>query len=420
MKSSRLLAAILAFATTASAAPPELKYVVIVSRHGVRSPTWDAARLNQYSAEPWPDWGVPPGNLTAHGRALMKSMGAYYRYLLTQEGLFKDDPACAQARRAYIWADTDQRTVETGHALAESVFPDCAVEVHSAGDGKKDPLFDPIEAGLAKPDAALALAAVAGRLGPKPDSVVDAHRAAFDLLNRVLAGGGKAAQSIFAEPVTLDTGKSGVSMGGPLSLASTLSEDLLLEYADGMSGAKFGWGRLTTAELEELLSLHSAYSDLLRRTPLLARARGSNLLSHVVHSIEQAVSGAPVKGALGAPGNSLLVISGHDTNLSNLSGMLGLSWLLPSYQPDDTPPGGALIFSLWRSGDTGRYSVRLQYAAQTMDQMHAAEPLTLAHPPAVANVFVPGCSGAADGYPCDWTAFLKTAEAAIDARFVGE
>jgi 4-phytase/acid phosphatase len=40
------------------------------------------------------------------------------------------------------------------------------------------------------------------------------------------------------------------------------------------------------------------------------------------------------------------MLCGHDTNLSNLSGMLGLSLKLPGYQPDDTPPGGALVFSL--------------------------------------------------------------------------
>ena len=45
-------------------APPQLRYVFIISRHGVCSPMWTSERLNQYAAEPWPEWGVPPGNLT--------------------------------------------------------------------------------------------------------------------------------------------------------------------------------------------------------------------------------------------------------------------------------------------------------------------------------------------------------------------
>jgi 4-phytase/acid phosphatase len=192
-------------------------------------------------------------------------------------------------------------------------------------------------------------------------------------------------------------------MNGPLSLASTLSEDLTLEYADGMPADKLAWGRLTPANLLDVMSLHTAYADLMRRTPDLARARGSNLLGYIVNAMEQAASG---KGE--AP---LLVISGHDTNLSNLSGMLGLSWLLPGYQPDDTPPGGALVFSLWKSA--GRYTVRLQFAAQTLDQMRLGTAMTRANPPAIANVFVPGCSSAAEGYPCAWEAFRDLTARAI-------
>jgi 4-phytase/acid phosphatase len=123
-----------------------------------------------------------------------------------------------------------------------------------------------------------------------------------------------------------------------------MSENLLLEYTNGFLGADLGWGRLTRDSLLKVLELHAVYADLMRRTAYLARARGSNLLAHVLLSMEQAESGKTVPGALGRPGDALLILSGHDTNLSNLSGMLSLSWRLPSYQPDDTPPGGALVF----------------------------------------------------------------------------
>src|SRR5690349_13103681 len=56
----------------AHAEDSDLRYVVILSRHGVRSPTAKPEDLNRYSAEPWPDWGVGPGMLTPHGRDLMK------------------------------------------------------------------------------------------------------------------------------------------------------------------------------------------------------------------------------------------------------------------------------------------------------------------------------------------------------------
>src|SRR5262249_32807744 len=152
-------------------------------------------------------------------------------------------------------------------------------------------------------------------------------------------------------------------------------------------------------------------------TPYLAQIRGSNLLNHIVQTMEQAVTHKTVKGALGTTDSRVVVIVGHDTNVSNLSGMLGLSWVLPTYQPDDVPPGGALIFSLWKSSN-GEPLVRLQFITQTLEQMHKATPLTMQNPPIIANLFVPQCSMAQDGYPCRWSNFKQLANSAIVPLFV--
>jgi 4-phytase/acid phosphatase len=132
-----------------------------------------------------------------------------------------------------------------------------------------------------------------------------------------------------------------------------------------------------------------------------------------LRSIEQAGSGKATPGAIGQAGDAVVLLSGHDTNLSNLSGMLGLSWKLAGYQPDDTPPGGALIFSLWREAGTNRYSVRLRYVAQSLDQMRYAEPLSLAAPPEGQDVALPGCAAAG----CPWETARRIIEKAIDPQF---
>jgi len=376
-----------------AAAPPRLRYVVIVSRHGVRSPTWNAARLNQYSAQPWPDWGVAPGELTPRGRANVKLMGSYYRGWLLREHLFSSD-GCGDERHVHIRSDAEQRTRETGRAFAESLMPGCEIAVDSRSDGK-DPLFS----GAGKPDAALARKAVRDR------ELLADHLAAFDVLQFILTGGRTAPRTLTESPA------------GPFATASSLSEDLLLEYTNGMQGSDLGWGRLTKENLIQVLELHKLYADLTRRTPYLARARGSNLLAHILRSLEQAESGERIPGALGNPGDAVLVLSGHDTNLSNLSGMLGLSWSLPGYQPDDTPPGGALIFSLWRGGDARGYSVRVQFVAQSPDQLRNLEPLTFEEPPLLQEISIPNCSGARAEEGCVWRTFKTIMEKAIDPRF---
>src|SRR5579872_5823000 len=123
-----------------------LQVVAAMVRNSPRAraaPTWTIDRLNQYSAEPWPDFHVPPGNLTAHGRTLMTLLGTYYGDWLSRERLVRRGD-CAFARRIYVWADTDQRTIETGRAVAETLLPGCPIAVHSEAErtsaAKNDPL----------------------------------------------------------------------------------------------------------------------------------------------------------------------------------------------------------------------------------------------------------------------------------------
>ena len=359
----------------------------------------------------------------------MRIFGVYDRAYLASAGLMSSS-GCADAARTYFWADTDERTIETGRALAEGLLPGCSVTVHSLPEGKKDPLFDGLAANPGKPDRNLAAAAILGRIGAKPQELLENYRPAFEQLQQILigcipgatcgAGTKLPAQPLLGPPITVVPGQgdSLADVTGPLNTASTLAESLLLEYTNGMNGGDLGWGRLNESNLRQIMALNTVYFDLARRTPYGARVRGSNLASHVLDSLRQAVSGKPVPGALGNPGDAVLFVVGHDSNLSNFSGMLGLSWLLPGYQRDDTPPGGALVFELWRAAAGGAYTVRTYYTAQSLEQMRRAMPLSLNSPPGRAPVFLAGCSSASEGFTCEWPAFERTVAGVIDPSFV--
>ena len=392
----------------APAAGPSLKYAVIVIRHGVRSPTWDAGRLNQYSAAPWPSWGVLPGELTPHGRSQMKLVGAYYRQWLVGERVF-DATGCRDSSRVVIRSDGEQRTRESARALAESLLPGCDVAVQPGPEGR-DPLFS----GFGKADPLEAQEAVRERMATMGATALATRRSAFQALRLILTAGRTAPLSVLPETAgPFETDPLGIPK--PLTTASTLSENLLLEYTEGMRGAALGWGQLTRENLFEILGLHTLYADLARRTSYLARARGSNLLAHILCSLEQAESGKPVPGALGRPGDALLVLSGHDTNLSNLSGMLGLAWNVPAYQPDDVPPSSALVFSIWQG--RGSDFARLEFVAASPDQIRNLEPLTSERPPLRQEISVPGCVGAGGSDGCAWPALRLVLRKAIDLRF---
>jgi 4-phytase/acid phosphatase len=408
-----------ALAQNSSGSGERLQYVIYLSRHGVRSPTKKPAEYARYAAAPWPEWPVQPGYLTPHGYELMKLFGAYDRMKLSGDGLLAST-GCEDAARVTIVADSDQRTRETGKALAEGLLPGCGVEVHAQAEGTEDPLFHSMPSKVGHADPALAVAAIGGRMGGNPNNPTEAYRPQLAALDRILAGCGKvpptnrARTSLFDVSAVLGPGKEdhGAEFRGPLGTASTLAENLLLEYTQGMSGTELGWGCLDEAGLREAMQLHEAEEDYADRTPAIARMRASNLLDRIVKGLEQNATGKIVAGAPGKPGDRVVFLVGHDTNIATVAGALGLNWIIDGRR-DDTPPGGALVFELWQKRGTTEYSVRTYYTAQTLDQMRNGTPLTLTMPPERVAVFVPGCSGADSA--CTWRGFQATVRAAIDA-----
>jgi 4-phytase/acid phosphatase len=413
-------------ASPASGLDNALRFVVIMSRHGVRSPTGKLDQLNRYSRQPWPTWNVPPGYLTAHGARLMTLLGTYDRALLASQGLLSPD-GCADAAHIRIVADSDQRTRESGKALAAGLEPGCKVDVAARSEGTPDPLFHPLHSDMGHVDYALAFQSVAGRLGGSADGLAEAYRLQLQLLEDVLRAcpSGSACtsptisepESLFSIPSSIQQGSGDhlVELRSPLNIASTMTENLLLEYAEGFDTANVGWGRVDLRTLRMLMQLHTAQSDVSGRASYLARAGASNLLAHLLDSMEQAAEDRPVPGALTSKDDRVLILMGHDTNITNISGALNLSWLIDGRR-DDTPPGGALVFELWQNARSKAQSVRVYYVSQTLEQMRNSTSLSLANPPERVAVYLPDCSGADTS--CSWSAFKQTMQRTIDTSFV--
>jgi 4-phytase/acid phosphatase len=349
----------------------------------------------------------------------MKLFGAYDRIKLVDEGLLAPT-GCDDAAHVTILADSDQRTRETGKALAEGLLPGCGVETHALPEGTDDPLFHGMSAAEAHLDPALAVAAIGGRIGGDPNNLAQAYRPQLEALDTILAGCGKvpatnaARTSLFDVPAVLQPGKGehAAEFRGPLATASTVSENLMLEYTQGMSGTDLGWGCLDEASLRQAMELHDAEEDYADRTPVIARIHASNILDKIANALYQSATGKTVAGAPGKPDDKVLLLVGHDTNLATVSGLLGLDWIIDGRR-NDTPPGGALVFELWRAAG-GAYSVRVFYTAQTLIQMRETTPLTAANPPARVPVFVPGCgaTGAEVG-ACSVDGFIATVRRTI-------
>lgn len=373
-----------AAAVQPSAAAPVLERVVVLERHGVRSPTQPPADLAPYAAQPWAPWPVAPGLLTDHGQAAIARMGealrARYAALLPGRD-------CAARSRLYVWADNaDQRTRVSGQTMAEALAPGCGVTAGFAKDGR-DPLFH-ADGGICRVDRKQAQAMLEARLGP----LLTAHRAAYDRARRTLAfvlnPSLKAADcandtskkcTMFADDSRIEKGR----LRGTLADGATLSENLYLEYAEGMPHP--GWGRLNAKNLGAIMVLHSLSSDLMRATPGLA-ARNGTLIARQIESVLTDVPAFPHQAAVPADARFVLLL-GHDTNLANIAGMLGIGWTLPG-EPDVTAPDTALAFELWH-GDDGARFVRVRLYYQTVEQLRH---LTQLGRPPHRDLALPGCT----------------------------
>ena len=95
--------------------------------------------------------------------------------------------AAGMLRPSHFFADSDQRTVATGKALAEGIVPGCNVAVHAPPEGTHDPLFHSLSAGVGHPDYALAAAALAGRIGNNPSGLVDAYGPTLKAMEEILS-----------------------------------------------------------------------------------------------------------------------------------------------------------------------------------------------------------------------------------------
>ncbi|HMD60699.1 MAG TPA: histidine-type phosphatase [Opitutaceae bacterium] len=408
----------------AAASGDELALEIILTRHSVRSPLASNEAMAKYASQPWPKWEVAPGIQTPHGNTLTALMGDYYRARLAEAGALSGDPS-VDGPRLFVRADNDQRTIETGRILAKALVRVGEPDVHALAEGMTDPLFRPVRAHVGHPDTALAIAAVLGRMGGDPRRVERAYAAQLAELKAVLFGPGAEPKggSPFDGPAAVVPGEWGslVTLTGPINAASQCTESLVLEYAEGMPLPDVGWGRADARALTDLLALRELYFDLTQRTYYLSQVGGSNLASHIVDTLEQATLGEPVPGAIGPPGERVVVIVGHDTNIANIGGLFGMNWWIPGTQMNPTLPGGALVFDLWkRAGAQSSFYLRTSYMAQTLDQMREATPLLAGNPPASSPVFIPGCGGAAPLFDAPLASFVRVARRVIDPAFIAE
>jgi 4-phytase/acid phosphatase len=430
MKMLLIAACCIPFLAGQTADNTQLKQVIIFGRHAVRTPNAPNSLLNNFSSIPYPNFAVPgTAVITPNGQTNETILGGYFRLWLTQEKLLTGNDAADNAS-AYFHSDGGSLILDTAQAFAAGLFPSLTATIHSTASS--DPLFHPVDAGVAKLNYQTAVAAVNGRLGGNPQALATAYASELALARSVLFNyplgttpvpatpAGKL--DVTASPITVTAGTSAalpVNLGGLQNIAIAL-DPFVMEYTDGMAASDVGWGQLNASSISQVYRLYDRVLDLEFRTPYLAGVQNSNLASHIVQSLVQGATGNTTTGAVGSPSDKVIVLTASNFNITGLASLLNLDWLVPGYQADVAAPGGALVFELRQSQKTGEFVVRTVYITQTMDQLRNRTPLTLNAPPAVAPVFIPGCSTRNATFDCPLDTFVRVVGRAIDPRAVDQ
>jgi 4-phytase/acid phosphatase len=379
----------------------KLERVVLLMRHGIRPPTKATVTPPGIAAAPWPKWETPYGHLTAHGAEAIQLLGRFDRESLAARGLLPDS-GCPKPGTVEVWSDTDQRTIATGDALLDGMFPGCGIRNGHLARGAKDRLFNPYKHGVAV-DTTAARQAILARVGSLQDLRLR-HGAAFDRLQQVLgccapavcqAAGlpsGCRMAELPGDIAPPEPGDGRPDLTGLFDFAPSAAQTLMLEYAEGKK--QVGWGRVNAADLELIGSLHAMKGDLLQRPTLLGAHGATRLARRMLDAIER------TDGAL------LTVLVGHDTNIGDLSGLLDFHWQVTGYAADTPPPGGGVGFELLADRSGARY-VRVYYRSQTLQQMRELTRLDAAHPAFRQALTIPGCAVPGDLTRCTLDSFAQ-------------
>ena len=418
-----------------------LKQIIIFGRHSIRSSSVDLALLQPFAVDVYPPFEVATGCLTPNGVKAETLLGAYYSQYLSYEGLLTGNDR-TDALHSYFRSNSIERSWMTANALGTGLIPSFPPPVHSFSVNPQvpDPVFDPIAAGVAKVDPNLAAAQVQGIFN-SGEALASAYSGEFSLIRSVLfdyplgtlpppptpqycpsSQTQTPCIDPTAIPIPLTANTQNIMTGnvinaGGLSDTDGANDPFVMQYADGFPPNDVAWGRLPTLELlSQTTRIIDTKFSIQVRTPCLSQVQSSNAASHILRTMQQAVTGSKVPGAFGGVGSRIVAAISSDTYVAGLAGLLNMHWQLPGYQPDFCAPGGALVFEL-RQSKRG-YLVRVFYTAQTFDQLRNLTPLTLNEPPATIQLLVPGGSSSATDLDVDFGVFQKLMSNAIGRQYV--
>jgi len=410
-----------------------LEKILIVSRHGVRTPFPLSGGTNNFSkderawsdtgASPFPEkaWGAPGiGYLTEHAVASLNSFGAYLRNRLVQDSAFLP-PDCASAQALMtLYADNDnstQRDYHTTVALMQGLYPGCNFTINYDAEYVL-PLFNIGGSPVPDPSCNLPskehyLASVGGDM----QSVSEDHAGLIMQLSDAV-GCCKPALCGGLTPCTLMNITTEYTKlwfnpwNGPIFVGAAVAEYLQMMYLNGMPWNEVAQHTSEQELLSQIVRLHTWGMDFIWN-PEASRSYGASLGVHIAATAMQLMQDKEIKNLRSSPDDKLVFYAAHDTNLLVLRRVLQLDYKLRSFNEDQYVPAQFLVFELLSA--RGVVYVKVYEEAMTNAQQRAGTLHGFVDPPSRVFVVIPGCSDGPED-SCPLTRFSEIVLAGINEK----
>ena len=367
----------------------ELKEVVVMSRHNIRSPiSSGSAAYQRVTPHSWFTWSSPNSQLSLRGGVLETEMGQFFRKWVVEEGLLPDNYR-PTGEEVLFYANSRQRTFATAKYFSAGFLPFANVEItHKYDEDKMDPVFTPQFTKMNDTYRQQVLAEMQAMHGG-PQAWMAAQQKTIDLMEEVLdiAHSPAALQGDTTHfwyndtQFKIEKGDEPKMTGG-YTLVNSVADALVLQCYESESFAPFGH-ELTMEQWRDICAVKEVYDGLLFTT----HAAAVNLAYPLVSRIREELNRSDRK---------FMFLCGHDSNLASIGAALGLQ--LPETENAlelHTPIGSKLVFEKWNDGTEDYVAVNLVY--QSVRQLQDRTLLSTDVPPMVLPVTVEDLTANADG-----------------------
>ncbi len=367
----------------------ELKEVVVMSRHNIRSPlSSGGAAYQRVTPHKWFTWSSPGSQLSLRGGVLETEMGQFFRKWVVEAGLLPDNYR-PEGDEVLFYANSRQRTFATAKYFSAGFLPFANVEItHKYNEDKMDLVFTPKFTKMNDTYRQQVLTEMQ-TLNGGPQAWMNAMKPTLTLMEQVLdmehspaALTGDSVHFWYDDTQFKLEKDDEPRMTGGYTLANSVADALVLQCYETESFTAFGH-ELTTEQWRNICEVKAVYDGLLFTTHSAAVNLAYPLVSRIREELQRT-------------DRKFMFLCGHDSNLASIGSALRLQFPETENALEiHTPIGSKLVFEKWSDGSQDYVAINLVY--QSVYQLQGRTLLSLETPPMVKPVTIEGLTPNSDG-----------------------